>query len=199
VRSSGAKDKVERAATELFAAHGVDGVTIGEIATAAGVSQGALYRHYVSKEELAWTLFSTAYLQTGAELDAIRAAQPDFPRRIAAMIAHFCGLYDSDPSLFRFMLIAQHDLLPRIGADQRTPVDAIADTVATAVQAGETAEVDPLAATAIIMGVVLQTAVFHIYGRLQGSLADHAASLGRVALAAVAALAETASGTADER
>jgi AcrR family transcriptional regulator len=36
-------------------------VSIAEIAAAAGVSQGALYRHYPRKEELAWALFSTAF------------------------------------------------------------------------------------------------------------------------------------------
>ena len=54
MRSSGAKERVERAATELFAAKGIDGVSIAEIAALAGVSQGALYRHYASKEDLAW-------------------------------------------------------------------------------------------------------------------------------------------------
>ena len=56
-RSTGVKDKVDEAAVGLFAARGVDGVSIAEIAAAAGVSQGALYRHYASKEELAWMLF----------------------------------------------------------------------------------------------------------------------------------------------
>src|SRR5258708_40327528 len=128
-RPAGVKTRAERAALELFAANGFDGVSIAEIARAAGVSQGALYRHHASKEELAWTLFSTAYLRTGAELDAIRAREPDFPARIAAMVGHFCALYDSDPALFRFMLIAQHDLLPRVGREQRTPVDAVAGAV----------------------------------------------------------------------
>jgi AcrR family transcriptional regulator len=52
------KTKVERAAVDLFAANGFDGVSIADIAGAAGVSQGALYRHYASKEELGWALLS---------------------------------------------------------------------------------------------------------------------------------------------
>src|SRR5205814_2454075 len=83
-RSTGVKEKVERAAIELFAAKGVDGVSIGEIAALAGVSQGALYRHYPSKEDLAGSLFSAAYLRTGAELDAIAAGQLGLPGRIGA-------------------------------------------------------------------------------------------------------------------
>jgi AcrR family transcriptional regulator len=187
-RSTSVKAKVERAAIELFAAKGVDGVSIGEIASLAGVSQGALYRHYPSKEELAWGLFSTAYLRTGAELDEIRGRQRDFRARIGAMVAHFCALYDSDPALFRFMLIAQHNLLPRIGPEQRTPVDAVAETVGDAVRGGEIAPVNELAAAAVILGVILQTAVFRIYRRLEGALSPRAPSLARAAIAAVEAL-----------
>src|SRR5665213_1583792 len=156
VRSVGVKEKVEAAAVALFAAHGVDGVAIGDIAARAGVSQGALYRHYPSKDDLAWSLFSTAYLRTGAELDAIRAGQPNFPARVAAMVAHFCTLYDTDPARFRFMLIAQHGFLPRVPADKRTPVDAITDTVADAIAAGDVPPIERFVAAAAIMGVVLQ-------------------------------------------
>jgi len=183
---------VERAAIELFAANGVDGVSIADIATAAGVSQGALYRHYPGKQDLAWHLFSTAYLRTAAELDEIRAEHAGFPARLAAMVAHFCALYDQDPELFRFMLLAQHGLLPHVGRKQRTPVDAIADAVGDAVAAREIAPVEPLAATALIIGIVLQSATFRVYGRLSGSLSPRAPGLTRAALAAVEALGETA-------
>src|SRR5260370_8020888 len=95
------------------------------------------------------------------------------------MVEHFCALYDRDPALFRFMLIAQHDLLPRVGPDQRTPVDEVTQTVEDAVRAGEVASVNPLAAAAAILGVILQTAVFHIYGRLPGALPPPPATLTR--------------------
>lgn len=190
VRSVGVRAKVERAAIVLFAAHGVDGVSVGDIAHSAGVSQGALYRHYPSKEELAWTLFSTAYLRTAAELDAIGGRQPGFRVRVAAMVTHFCALYDRDPALFRFMLIAQHGFLPRIRPELRTPVDAVAEIARDAVRAGEVAPLDPLAAAAAILGVILQTAVFHIYGRLSGALLPRAPSLARAAIAAVEALGQ---------
>ena len=180
---------MERAAIELFAGRGVDGVSIGDIAAAAGVSQGALYRHYPSKEDLAWSLFSTAYLRMGGELDAIRQRHPDLRTRLTAMVAHSCALYDADPALFRFMLLAQHGLLPRVPSDRRTPVHAVADAVRDADEAGEIDTVDPVAAAAAVMGIVLQTALFHVYRRLCGPLSDRAPELARAALAAVTALA----------
>jgi AcrR family transcriptional regulator len=187
-RSAGVKAKVERAAVDLFAANGFDGVSIADIAAAAGVSQGALYRHYPSKEELAWVLFSTAYLRTGEELDRIRTGGADFEAAVTAMIAHFCALYDEDPALFRFMLITQHGFLPRIPSGSRTPVDAVADLVGDAVAKNRLRPIDPPLGAAVIMGVILQSATFHIYGRLGGSLGARAPTLARAAIAAVAAL-----------
>ncbi len=189
MRATGVKKRVERAAIELFATRGVDGVSIADIAAAAGVAQGALYRHYRGKDELATQLFSNAYLRTGTDLAAIRAAQPRFASRIQAMVAHFCALYDRDAALFRFMLIAQHDVLPRVNDTGPTPVAVIEATVADGVSAGEIAAISPAEGAAAIMGIVLQTALFHIYGRLTGPLLPRAPALARAAIAAIAALA----------
>ncbi len=188
-RAVGAKQKVERAAVALFAASGVDGVSIADIAAAAGVSQGALYRHYRSKEALASALFAEAYLRTAGELDAIRARHPRFAPRIAAMVAHFCALYDTDPALFRFLLIAQHDLLPAVAGRATTPPAIIEAVLADAVASGELAPVEIATGAAIVMGTVLQTAVFHLYGRLAGPLLPRAPALAAAVIAAVKALA----------
>lgn len=193
MRATGVKNRVERAALELFAGRGIDGVSIAEIASTAGISQGALYRHYRSKEELAAHLFSAAYRDMGAELAGLGQSACGFEGRIAAMVEHFCALYDRDPALFRFMLLAQHNLLPAVG-DDGAPVVAIEEVVADAIAADELAPVDPTAAAAAIMGIVLQTALFHIYGRIEGPLVPRAPALARAAVAAVRALAEPTSG-----
>jgi AcrR family transcriptional regulator len=188
-RSVGVKEKVERAALALFAASGVAGASIADIATAAGVSQGALYRHYPSKEALAAGLFEAGYRRTTAGLAALRASRTGFAERTLAMVAHFCALYDRDPALFRFMLMAQHDVLPGIDEAHPTPAWVIEATIADAVAAGELGPVDPAGAAAVVMGVVLQTATFHVYGRISGPLLPRAAALAAAAIAGVRALA----------
>lgn len=175
---------------DLFAANGFDGVSIADIAAMAGVSQGALYRHYRSKEELGWALFSAAYLRTGEALDRIRTGEAEFDAAVTAMIAHFCALYDEDPALFRFMLISQHGFLPRIPSGSHTPVDAVADLVGDAIANNQLKPVNPALGAAVIIGVILQSATFHIYGRLGGSLGARAPALARAAIAAVAALTQ---------
>lgn len=194
MRTTGVKNKVNRAAVELFAARGVDGVSIADIAVAAGISQGALYRHYRSKDEMAARLFADAYRRTGAELAAIGATQRGFVERIEAMVEHFCMLYDADPALFRFMLIAQHDLLPDIDDAGAAPVAAIEAAIADAVSDGEVGAIDIVLAAAAVMGIVLQSALFHLYGRIAEPLLPRAPALARAALAAVAALAHAEPG-----
>ena len=187
-RNTGVKEKIEHAAIALFAARGVAGVSIADIAAAAGVSQGALYRHYPSKAALAAALFDAAYRRTTAGLAALRASRTGFAARITAMVAHFCALYDRDPALFRFMLMAQHEILPAIGDEHPTPAWVVEATIADAVAAGEIAPIDTAAAAAIVMGVVLQTATFHLYGRLAGPLLPRAPALAAAAIAGVRAL-----------
>jgi AcrR family transcriptional regulator len=189
MRVVGGKAKIDRAALDLFAAKGVDGVSVAEIAATADVSQGALYRHYRSKDEMAEQLFSRAYRRTGAELATLAAANMGFAARVGAMVTHFCALYDQDAALFRFMLIAQHDLLPQVGGDGQPPVAAIEAAIVDAITDGDVGAVDPVIGAAAVMGIVLQTALFHIYGRISGPLLACAPALARAAVAAVTALA----------
>jgi hypothetical protein len=146
---------------------------------------------------LAASLFALAYRRTAEELAALVAALSSFAARVEAMITHFCALYDRDASLFRFMLIAQHDLLPRVDDEGLTPVAVVETTIVDAVSNDELGPVAPAVGAAAIIGIVLQTALFHIYGRIAGPLLPRAPSLARGAVAAVAAMGSSARGEAD--
>src|SRR5471032_2793029 len=61
-----AKDRIDDAAIDLFIHMGVDAATTKLIAKAAEVSEGAIYRHYRSKDELALTLFMATHRRLSA-------------------------------------------------------------------------------------------------------------------------------------
>jgi AcrR family transcriptional regulator len=50
--AAGTRERLLRAAAEVFAERGYDGTRVADIAAAAGVSNGALYAHFASKGEL---------------------------------------------------------------------------------------------------------------------------------------------------
>ena len=66
------KELIARTALHLFVEKGITETTIRDIAGAAGVAEGPLYRHYESKDQLAWELFSTNYLAFALELDRLQ-------------------------------------------------------------------------------------------------------------------------------
>jgi AcrR family transcriptional regulator len=52
VTAADTRDRLLRAAADVFAARGYDGTRVADIAAAAGVSKGAMYAHYPSKADL---------------------------------------------------------------------------------------------------------------------------------------------------
>lgn len=59
-----------RAASKLFRERGIDGVGVAEISKEAGLTHGALYAHFKSKEELALAALSHGFEQSRAQMYA---------------------------------------------------------------------------------------------------------------------------------
>ncbi|NEK85868.1 TetR family transcriptional regulator [Blastococcus saxobsidens] len=53
-----ARDRVERAALELFTSRGFDAVTADEVADAAGISRRTFFRYYPAKADAVWGDFA---------------------------------------------------------------------------------------------------------------------------------------------
>jgi AcrR family transcriptional regulator len=178
------RKRIEAEALRLFAEKGVDSTSIRDIAMAVGVSEGALYRHTKSKEELARRLFEEAYADLAREILEAAPGQP-FAVAAPAIIDVFCRLFDSNRSLFAFLLLAQHGYLAHVSTDaRRNVVAAVKLRLTEAIGRGDVPAGDPEELTAMALGVVAQPAIFILYGRLPGPLGARA---GRIA-AAVAAV-----------
>jgi AcrR family transcriptional regulator len=173
------RDRISTAALQLFAEKGFDGTSVRDIARAAGIAEGALYRHFPSKEALARSLFLDGYARLAADVADLCAAVPDFPGRVRALVGHFCRLFDEEPTLFGFLLFNQHDHLRFVARDDDAAnvVAALERLFTDAVEAGAIPRQDPALATALALGTVVQPAVFHLYGRLECRLADHAETI----------------------
>ncbi len=166
------RDRIERAALALFAAKGVDATTTKDIAAAVGISEGAIYRHFRSKDELAWHLFSTHYFALAAAIDRVAAEPGSFEDRIERTVELFCTLFDRDADLFAFILLSQHGQLGRVGPGMPNPVESLRRMFQTAIEAGECRGDDPDLMTAMALGLVTQPATFAIYGRLKRPMSE---------------------------
>jgi AcrR family transcriptional regulator len=150
------RELIARAALRLFVEKGIDGTTIRDIADAAGIAEGTLYRHYSGKDALAWDLFSQNYTAFALELTASRPVRrlcgPNWPWW------QFCTFLTTTPSV----------QLPPSGAARA--LQKVTPRCPTRWRwweswpdgRGEIPAGDPNVAAAMVLGIVLQVAVFKI-------------------------------------
>ena len=184
-RFTDTRERIEKAAIRLFVAKGVAETTVRDIARAVEISEGALYRHFVSKEELVWDVFERNYVAFAARLDALAHAETSARAKLAAMIRGFCHAHDEDPALFRFLLFVQHGQLNRLAPGTPTPVDSMRAVLESGIVSKEIPEQHPDLATALVFGIVLQPVTFAAYGRLPTSMGSMSDRLVTAAWAAV--------------
>jgi AcrR family transcriptional regulator len=92
-----------RAARQLFAEHGFGHVAVDDIAAAAGVTRGAFYHHYDSKEALFEVVFGQIEDTLADAVAAAAATQPDALGQLTAGIESYLALA-SDPRYSRVVL-----------------------------------------------------------------------------------------------
>jgi AcrR family transcriptional regulator len=169
-REKDAKGKIEAAALRLFVERGVAETSIREIAIAAGVSQGAMYNHYPSKEELAWSLFSVHFSELGVALRRLAHEHDGIDGKLRAMIRHVFHRFDEDWVLVSYVFFARHQYLKRVTPALGNPYTVFRSVIAEAIRHGEIPRQDVDLAASLVAGAVIQVIDTRILGRLTGKL-----------------------------
>lgn len=179
------RHKVRDAAVALFASKGVKATTIKDIAREAGVSEGALYRHWPSKEDLAAELFATEYTAMSQTLRAAAADGPA-PERLRRIVAYAFRLVEDAPDRARFLLLSQHDALPLVPDGQETPVDVICGIIGEGIAEGSILPADTEALAHVVIGAIVLNVQSHVYGRQTAPLTTLADTVADAILGGIA-------------
>jgi AcrR family transcriptional regulator len=182
-RVRNAKPKIERAALKLFIHEGVDAATTREIADKAGVSEGALYRHYKGKDELALALFQATHDRLSKLLAEALTSNGSLDIRVHAAVTAYCNLADEDFLLFSFHLVSMNRYLPYDKRREDDPVSITERIISGLMESGAVPKGDPALKAAMALGVVMQAGQNKIYNRLPGPLSQHAPAMARAILA----------------
>jgi len=166
------KELIARTALKLFVEKGITETTVRDIAAAAGLAEGTLYRHFDSKEHLAWELFAANYVAFAQELDRQQQEYDGLKDKLAVMIRQFCTFFDRDQVLFSYLLLAQHAQLKKVTPDMETAVTVLQKVIAQGMDRLEIPAGEVEVAAAMVLGLVLQVAVFKAYGRITQNLAQ---------------------------
>lgn len=170
----GKRDLIRTQAMRLFVEHGVDAVSVRDIAAACDMKASNLYAHFASKDALVAGLFHEGYAEYGALLAEAGAGSGPFRLRLDRMVRAICRLHDEDNVRFRFLIMTQHGFLRDVARDERNPVEVICRAVAGAMEAGEIPSREPELMAMALIGLIVQPATARLYGRLQGGLLQRA-------------------------
>lgn len=163
-----------KAALKLFVRKGIDGTTTKDIARAAGVAEGALYRHYKSKEDLAGSLFLVNLERFTKELEAVLAPVSGARRKLGAYVSAIFKEYESDPDLFYYLLLAEHKELKGYVREHRHPGHVLEDLVAAGQAEGAFRKTNHYHLVAVGLGAVHRMCILRRYGLIKVPLTDSA-------------------------
>lgn len=160
------------AALKLFVEKGIEGTTTREIAHLANAGEGTMFRHFESKEDMAWHLFHENLVAFMKHLEEKVAGQTTAEDKIRSMIQACYDLYETDPVMCSFLLLTEHSAARRMGADYRTPISFLVEVIEQGQKAGEIRAMDSQLAAALVFGAVLRVPFFKRYRRITRDLRE---------------------------
>ena len=163
-------DRINAAAVRVIGRRGFAEATTQEIARAARVSEGLIFRYYATKQELGRKLFAERYREVLARLREQAGRQRDPVDRLEAVAMAFFHWFDENPDVARFLLRTHGEFLEKVDDGQ-----GLMELVGAGLR-------DVLGAplfllfpndilTAMGLGSVLQVAVECVHGQIAGPLA----------------------------
>ena len=102
--SQSTRDRIVRAAIDLFTTQGYHATTTPQIAAAAGVAEGSIYRHFESKQVLLNELYRAALRLLLAPITAATGSCRD---RLEHIAATWCEVAGHDPAPVRLVFFTR--------------------------------------------------------------------------------------------
>ncbi|MCC5948934.1 MAG: TetR family transcriptional regulator [Nitriliruptoraceae bacterium] len=144
-------------AVEVFNDQGYDGTSMGDLATALGISKSSIYHHVDSKTELLELALDRALGALFAVLDEPGATQGSARDRLEHVLRRSVEVLDAELAFVTLLLrVRGNTEVERAALERRRDFDRrVAGLVRAAVEAGELrGDLDPALVTRLVFGTV---------------------------------------------
>lgn len=162
------KEELVNATIRLAGGGGMGAASVRSITREAGVTEGALYRHYRSKEEL-WVEVYTRIVGAMAE-DKGTLLTADLParERLGEWVRLTYAYYDGNRDAFNYVLLAPRSLAASLGEVYTRQGRLFTELFTRMRAAGEVRDIDPTIALAMFSGLLLTIPRLVNEGQLEG-------------------------------
>lgn len=166
------RDELTAAALRLFAEKGIRGTSVRDIAEAAGVTEGALYRHFAGKEVLAQSLFAECARRLYEHLDGAVSDVPGARPQLCALARGFLEFAETQPEAYEYVMARHHESVGELPPEQPLPKDVFVRVIGQGIASGELRPMDPQLGAAMMIGLLVRTVFFMQRGLVDASPED---------------------------
>lgn len=159
-----------RGAVKLFVEQGIDATTTKQIAETADVAEGTLYRHFKSKDDMAYQVFLTHLEAFSRELEKAAAPLQHTKEKLRAIIGCYFNFFEAERTLFEYIVAFEHRELRNYPITLKQPLNIVMDILEDGIKKGDIPDQDITLTSAYIIGMVHRVSVFRIYNRIQENL-----------------------------
>jgi TetR/AcrR family transcriptional repressor of mexJK operon len=151
-------------ASHLFAEKGYEGTTMRVIATACGITEAAIYRHFRNKEDLYGEVIRSKV--KSHDLDKLRSrrlGEGTIEEVLTGIAHHILSLVDDDPELIRLMFnnsMETGELAAILFKEVRLPyIEYMVSELEYRIEQGEVRSVEPFITSRCFVGMVMDCAL----------------------------------------
>ncbi len=139
------RQRVLYSAKRAFAEKGFTGANVNDIAKDAGISVGALYKYFRSKEDIFLTIIRASRELIERTIDSIIGSRPGFLDRVEAILRAAADSSAADPDIVKIYIACTTQELSSLSGELATQIESPAalkyrDMIASARALGE---IDP--------------------------------------------------------
>lgn len=158
------RSDIKESALSLFIEKGIRGTTTKEIAGRAGISEGAIYRHFEGKEELALELFLDGLNLFIDYLNQACQGNDPPPDRLRRTIRAFAKFATEQPKAYSYVVLGHYTEFRRVSNERLKPKDIVVALLQDGMEKGYFRQMDPTLAAAMIIGMVIRVLFFLEHG-----------------------------------
>jgi AcrR family transcriptional regulator len=164
------KRRILQVALNLFARHGLESVTVRQIADEAGYTNPALFKFFATKDALALYLFESCYVQLFEELNSAVDGKATFEERLDGILSVFFAHLERDLDAFLYVQDHLRQMWPRVSAATRRKsiLFLIRRALKQGIEAGSVREANPDLRVAALTGTLQQFARMLHFGEFKG-------------------------------
>lgn len=165
-RAEETRARILSAAEECFTRYGFEATGVAEICATAGISKGALYHHFPSKQTIFVKLYEGWMEKFIGEMQAIRDGAGSVPQALMSMIRMIGVIFQSAsgqlPVFFEFLTksVREPEIWKATAAPYRYFKEFFAEMIRRGIQEGSLKDVDPERTAQILVsygaGLVMQ-------------------------------------------